>query len=325
MLQRSRIISQPLIICGLFTLALFPDASPAQSQTNASGAQAGSAYNIRVSVDEVILTFHAADAHGLPINDLKHSEISILDDGKPGKMLDFYVNENHPIRAGILMDTSKSVEQNLPRNRAIAIQYAQRMLRQQTDYAFVMDFGYASNTIHPWTSDPIALTSAIHRVIAGRENPLDGTALFDTLYRACFYEFAKVNAAASGNFILLFSDGEDNVSHTTLKEVVDVCQSNNIAIYAFRTEKKIGLFSDGPKTLVELASQTGGRVFHDDDSESEIVSDLRTIEADLRNQYRLVYHPPELKHDGSFHRIQLKAPERVDMIVVRSGYYAPAH
>jgi Ca-activated chloride channel family protein len=76
---------------------------------------------------------------------------------------------------------------------------------------------------------------------------------------------------------------------------------------------------------VELASQTGGRVFHDDDSEAEIDNDLRTIEADLRNQYRLVYHPSELKHDSSFHRIQLKAPERVDTITVRSGYYAPAH
>jgi Ca-activated chloride channel family protein len=32
-----------------------------------------------------------------------------------------------------------------------------------------------------------------------------------------------------------------------------------------------------------------------------------------------------LKHDGSFHRVELKAPERVDSIIVRSGYYAPAH
>jgi hypothetical protein len=47
------------------------------------------------------------------------------------------------------------------------------------------------------------------------------------------------------------------------------------------------------------------------------------VEADLRNQYRLVYRPAELKHDGSFHRIELKAPDRVDSLHVRSGYYAP--
>jgi Ca-activated chloride channel homolog len=75
--------------------------------------------------------------------------------------------------------------------------------------------------------------------------------------------------------------------------------------------------------LAELASKTGGRVFFDDDSEAGVDNDLRTIEADLRNQYRLVYKPAELKHDGSYHRIELKAPERVESITIRSGYYAP--
>ena len=28
--------------------------------------------------------------------------------------------------------------------------------------------------------------------------------------------------------------------------------------------------------------------------------------------------------NGAFHRIELKAPERVDNIKIRSGYYAPA-
>jgi Ca-activated chloride channel homolog len=77
--------------------------------------------------------------------------------------------------------------------------------------------------------------------------------------------------------------------------------------------------------LTELASETGGRVFHDTGSEAGVYSDLRVIEADLRNQYRLVYKPAALKHDGSFHHIELKVPERVTSIITRSGYYAPAH
>jgi hypothetical protein len=76
--------------------------------------------------------------------------------------------------------------------------------------------------------------------------------------------------------------------------------------------------------LEELTSETGGRVFHDDDPEAGIYNDLRTIETDLRNQYRLVYKPAELKHDGLFHRISLQAPERASSISIRSGYYAPS-
>jgi Ca-activated chloride channel homolog len=103
-----------------------------------------------------------------------------------------------------------------------------------------------------------------------------------------------------------------------------MCQRANTAIYAFRVESQYSS-SSGPKTLAELASQTGGRVFFDDDPDAGIYNDLRMIEADLRNQYRLVYKPQELKHDGSFHRIELLGPERAGNLIVRSGYYAPAH
>jgi VWFA-related protein len=109
-----------------------------------------------------------------------------------------------------------------------------------------------------------------------------------------------------------------------MKLAVDACQHANTAIYVFRAEPALS-FSSGPKNLAEMASETGGRVFHDDDSESEIENDLRIIEADLRNRYVLVYKPAELKHDGGFHRIELRPPDRVESIVARSGYYAPAH
>jgi len=132
-----------------------------------------------------------------------------------------------------------------------------------------------------------------------------------------------VDHAGSGNFILLFSDGEDNAGYTSLKEAVDICQRNNTTIYAFRPDPQLGFGSEGPKTLADLVSQTGGRVFNINDSDAEIDDDLRTIEADLRNQYRLIYRPEELKHDGSFHRIQLKPPDRVESVTIRSGYYAP--
>jgi VWFA-related protein len=306
----------------LLALVASPCASP---QTGNPASQADQTYRYSLPVDEVNLTFHAADAHGLPVNDLQLDELRILDSGKPPRrVLSFHLMQDYPLRAGILIDTSESMQAHVSANRVIAMRYAQSLLRQKADQAFVMDFGYISKITQPWTSDPAALTGGIRQVIAGRENPLGGTALFDTLFRACFSVFGNIDHAASGNFILLFTDGEDNSSHTSLREVVDQCQRTSTAIFVFRAELDSGAYASGPRNLVELATQTGGRVFNADDSESKIESDLRAIEANLRNQYRLIYNPAELRHDGAFHRIELRAPARVDTISVRSGYYAPA-
>ena len=326
-------MSQPWIACGLLLFTYLAGALRADSQTSASAPQSAAPYSLRVSVDEVSLSFHAADAHGLPVNNLKSDELRLLDNGKPPrKIVAFGSLRDFPIRGGILMDTSVSVAAYLPRNRAIASEYVQRLLRQKADEAFVMDFDFASRIAQPWTSDRNALIAGMRRVTPDGVSRMGGTAIIDSIYRACLNQFGRLNdtgnpagtATGSANFILLFSDGEDNASHAYLNEAVEMCQRTNTAIYAFRVRPE-SRFSDGPKTLTQLASQTGGRVFKNEESDEAIYDDLRTIEADLRDQYRLVYKPAELKHDGSFHRIQLKASARVESLEVRSGYYAPLH
>lgn len=320
----TRLTTQPRIFL-LLALLLCVPARQSDGQSDAAVAKKANSYRVSLPVDEVELTFHAADISGLPVNDLKLDDLSLLDNGKPPeKILGFYLPKDHPIRAGILVDTSESMDEHRGDDQAVAIQYAQRVLRQQTDRAFVTYFGYISKITQDWTSDPNALADGVRKTVAGGVNPQGGTAIFDTIFRTCLYQFGDIDHAASGNFILLISDGEDNASHTSLQEAVEICQHSNTAIYAFHSEPKEG-FSSGPGTLAELASKTGGRVFLSDGNEAGISDDLRIIEQDLLNQYRLVYKPADLKHDGSFHRINLITPKRVRRITVRSGYYAPAH
>ena len=154
----------------------------------------------------------------------------MLDNGKPPlRILAFQSLQNFPIRAGILMDTSQSMGGNLPSDRAISIKYAQQLLRQQTDQAFVMDFDLLSNIAQPWTSDTVALIAGIRnrRVAVAGAPRIGGTVMFSAIYQSCLNQFGRINHAASGNFILLFSDGEDNASRTSLKEAVDMCRRTN--------------------------------------------------------------------------------------------------
>jgi Ca-activated chloride channel homolog len=285
-------------------------------------AQTDAPYRLNVSVEEVILTFHAADSNDLPVNDLKLSDLTLLDNGiPPAKILDFQLEQNFPIRAGILIDTSGSMSAHRFRDQSIATEYAQHLLRQQTDQAFVTHFDRTTHLIQPWTNNPAALTTAIRTIPHG--DSIGGTALFDALYAACRNQFGEIDHRTSGNFILLFSDGEDNASFLDVETAVDMCQRTNTAIYAFSPNLHDGSSDSGTALLAQLTRQTGGALFYDDASAPNISTDLRTIEASLRNQYRLVFRPVRLAHDGAFHPIVLATPDRVASLTIRSGYYAP--
>lgn len=280
-------------------------------------------YRLHLPVDEVVLTFSVQDANGLPIRDLKAGDIRLWDNGAaPRRVVAFDELFNRPIRAGILLDTSESMQRELPANRSIAEKFARQIVQQQSDEAFVSEFGNTSDLVQPWTGDPALVVKGIEGT---REKPnvSRGTALFNAVFQACSSSFREADPTATGNFILLFSDGEDNAGLTSNDEAARACQRSNTQVFALvpvSVERKV---STGPKALRELASKTGGRVFAMDDSEEADLKDLKSIASEMRNQYRLVYNPANFKHDGAFHEILVQPPDRVGKIEVRSGYFAP--
>jgi Ca-activated chloride channel family protein len=301
--------------CNLLLLALLAEVLGGMAQTN------DARYSLKLPVDEVRLSFHAMDAHGLPVRDLKVDELRLFDnDRPPSKVLAFDAMRDLPLRAGILMDTSQSMQETRARDREIAKRFVELLLRRPEDQGFVMHFDRLSRLSQGWTSTPSSLEFGIRSRAGGVR--LEGSAIFDAVYGACLNQFGHLDSGTGGNLILLFSDGEDNASRSTLAQAATMCQRANTAIYAFRSAEAMD-DPTGAKALQELVSETGGRVFRDDELEATIDEELRGIEVDLRSEYRLVYRPAEFQHNGSFHRIALFGPDRVEAFTVRSGYYAP--
>lgn len=284
--------------------------------TSAAGAP------LLMNVDEVVFTFHATDARGATVKGLTAGDIRIRDNGvPPRRIVAFDEVQNRAIRVGILLDASESMQQTMEANKGIAKNFAERFLLMGTDEAFVSSFGYGSDVLRSWTRDPEQVVRGI--LSASEKDAHGGTALFNTVFRACSYSFGHADPMATGNFILLFSDGEDNAGLTSLDEAARACQRSNTAVFVFLSTSSTKGDSTGPKALRELAAKTGGGVFRADDSERAIWNDLSDIESEMRNQYRVVYSPAVLKHDGAFHEIELQPPDRVNKIAVRSGYFAP--
>lgn len=312
-----------LLSCGLIP-TLLAIAPVATGQARPHADEDGGTYRLKLPVDEVVVTFHAADANGRSVNDLKASEIKIWDNGvPPRRIVAFDAYLNRALAVHILIDTSESMAANLPRAKLIAQWYAKNYFRLGHDVASVLPFAYTTQRSATSTNDSDLLGEIVVGVKPGGLNPLPGTAIFDAIFKECFYASGEPAPAATGRFILLFSDGEDNAGQTTIDEALRACQQSNTSIYALRFLSPGDDNSTGPKTLEELAAKTGGAVFPADNSDADTLNDLRTIDSQMRDQYRLVYNPTNLKHDGAFHEIEIQPPDRVSRVDVRSGYYAP--
>ena len=299
-------------------LLLMMLAAPMQVESGPGG------YTLPVRVDEVSVVFSASDFEGRPIDDLTLADMRLLDNGKrQTKILKFEHRTELPLRAGILVDVSNSMQGEMHRTQMITGLFSGKILRSKSDQAFVMSFGRAQKLLQDWTSHGDELHDASLRLTEKWNGVGMGTAIYDSVYIAVRDQIAKKPELTTGtaNVILLFSDGVDNASHARLQDVMDICQQTNSRIYVFYGESK-SHFGEGQKNLRDLVAGTGGRVFYNDDG-AHALNDLRIIENDLRNNYLIAYKPSNLKDDGKFHAIRLTSPNRGGEIVTRSGYYAP--
>src|ERR1700722_5260896 len=280
-----------------------------------------SPYTLTVPVNEVSIIFHVSDARGSSLDNVTQEDLQLLDSGKPQKrLLSLRSYRDLPIRAGFLFDTSQSMLADLDHNASIANLYATQLLRKEIDRAFAMGFDTETRLTQEWTDKPEDIALGI-RSIPGLQGSGDsGTAIFDSLYNTCRDRWQIEPRAVTGNFILLFTDGIDNASHARLDDIIDMCQRTRTAIYIFTNQWNSRGTSRGGRTLTELVAKSGGRLFLNP-SDDQIARDVHTIDADQRNQYRLVYKPSNLIADGSFHRVKLRCSVRGAAILARSGYY----
>jgi hypothetical protein len=128
----------------------------------------------------------------------------------------------------------------------------------------------------------------------------------------------------TGNLILLFTDGIDNMSHARLEDAIDMCQSIRTAIYIFTNLWNLRGSAKGTRTLEALSAQSGGRIFLNP-GPKQIEADIETMDNDQRNQYILDFTRASLIRDRSCHRIKLQSKVPGTTVCARPGYYAIPH
>jgi len=274
---------------------------------------------IKTQVREVNVIFTVTDKHGRFKKDLKQEDLHILDDGKaPEQIRDFRAETDLPLRVGLLVDASNSIRDRFRFEQDAAIEFLNQIVRPKFDKAFVLGFDTTAEVTADFTDSSEQLSRGVRML-----RPGGGTALFDAVYYACRDKLMKQKDRSTvRRAIILVSDGDDNQSHSTLSEAIEMAQRAEVIIYTISTSTS-NTEDRGDKVLRKLSENTGGRAFSP--FKIQDVSDaFREIQDELRSQYAVAYKPADFRADGHFRPIQITAENNKKLFVrARRGYYAP--
>lgn len=307
-------------ICATCEISSQPRESGANSTAGSSSPPryAGAVYTIREAVDETAL-FFAVSNHGRMVNDLELSDIKVHDDSRPpDRIIEFLPQSKLPLRLGLLIDTSGSVRDRFSFEKHAAKKFIEKVLNGTSDLGFVGGFSSDTTVTHDFTADPAALSQSIEGLTNG-----GGTTLFDAVAFSCrkLAEYPETGRVAL--VLVVLSDGEDNSSHRSLKQIIEDAETAGVTIYALSTSENGRTRTDADEILQVMAERSGGEAMFPGDmiSFGKSLDRLRDL---IRSRYLLAYKPADFMPNGKYRPVHIVAEKdgKRLQVHVRKGYYA---
>jgi len=291
--------------------------NPATDTANTPGIIDEEGTKIISRVNEVSVVFTVTDKHNHYIKDLTQRDFRVLDDERPVEQIRMFRRETDlPLQVGLLIDASNSIRDRFKFEQEAAVEFLNDTIRPRYDKAFVIGFDVEPEVTQDFTDNLELLDNGVRAL-----RPGGGTAMYDALYYACRDKLQKSpQSSAVRRAIILVSDGEDNSSHVTREEAIDMALRANTIVYTISTN--LTGSGNGDKVLERIADATGGRAFVPFQL-TDVANAFAQIQDDLRSQYELAYRPANFAHDGRYRAIAITAVRKGFKVRSRSGYYAP--
>jgi VWFA-related protein len=311
---------QPADDAGQNQPAKAPTASTSTSPAGTILSDDESLTTIRHTVNEVNVVFTVTDKHGRYVKDLKKENFKVVDDNKPAPDIrSFHAETNLPLEVGLLVDASNSVRDRFKFEQQAAVEFLNQTIRPKYDEAFVVGFDVTPEVTQDFTDNTEMLSVGVRAL-----RPGGGTAMYDALYFACRDKLMKAqHTGPVRRAIILLSDGDDNQSHVTREEAIDMAQRADVIVYTISTNLS-GAGHHGDKVLERIADATGGRSYVPFQI-TEVANAFAAIQEELRSQYAISYKPADFISDGRYRSVEILAQGQKGLRVrSRRGYYAPS-
>jgi len=253
---------------------------------------------IQLGTDIVNVMISVTDPYGRFVTGLGKDHFDVFDD-KVKQQIAHFTDEDAPVSLGIVYDVSGSMKERV--NRSI------RALRRFVDSShvdddfFLIGFNDRAKLVQDFTTSGESVIGHLMFV-----NPKGSTALYDAAYIAV----EKVQQGRhSKKALLIISDGQDNNSRYTYKELRNRVKEADVQIYAIGITDPASdsLSGFGRSVLEEITRMTGGRAFFPNAyNEPELVEICTRIALELRHQYSVGFYPTDIQSDAKWHKVQVK-------------------
>jgi Ca-activated chloride channel homolog len=272
---------------------------------------------IRQSVELVLVPVTVMDQANRIVTGLQQQNFHLLEDKHPQPIKNFW-KEDEPVSVGVVLDVSGSMRDKLER-----AQDAVKALLEHSnpdDEFFLLTFADQPSLVQDFTQNVSDIQQWLPLVRSKGE-----TSLLDAIVLAANnMKKARYRRKA----LLIISDGGDNRSRYTEKDIKSLIREADILVYSigvfdreFRTlEERLG-----PELLGNVSSLSGASAYVLENP-NDLPRITSHIALELRNQYILGYSPQEPKRDGKWRKIKIRlrlprgAPEL--HVQARTGYYS---
>jgi Ca-activated chloride channel homolog len=263
---------------------------------------------IRLDVNLVLVPVMVTDTYERPVHRLKKSDFRLFEDGIEQDISQFFT-EDSPISVGIVFDASASMRRKMDESRQAVVEFLRMSL--PGDEFFLMKFSDHPEQVCGFTTEPKDIEDGLPTI-----QPGGWTSLYDAMYLGIHF----MKRAKHGRRILLvLSDGGDNVSRYTEREIKELVKEADVRIFA------ISILDKSP-SLEAISEESGGHAHRV--RKIEDLPDLAAkISAELHSEYVLGYRPADRPYDGKYRKVKVEVLQQEGNPRLRSswkrGYYSP--
>ena len=290
---------------------------------------------IRVETNLVTVNVAVTDRSGNYVKNLKREDFVVLDTGT-NQPIDTFSAEDVPVSFGIVYDLHPTTDE---RTKIVldALRQFTRDLKEKDNF-FVTVFNERGSLSTDFVPNPEQINANLTDVKPSTPN---------SLYDAIFAASEKVRRQRNTKQVLLvLTDGADDSSHHTLKELRAHLRSVNLPVYSIsfgsNDKRFVGYYdlyrNQGRQTLgateasqlntaalAEISKSSGGQNFDRAVQNRYLLFGLfKKVFGEVQSQYVLGFYPDAA--DGKWHKLKItvKAPAgKKYRLSNRKGYLSP--